>query len=314
MIGGRMIDWAPIPPDPASGVAGAYRAACHLELRALKPGNVHIHAEGHGMTVAQFLASAETTAPILARPGLGVGERLHAAVRATRDAVGCNTNLGILLLAAPLAQAVLMPGDAPLRDRLRHVLGSLTVADADLAFQAITLAEPAGLGRVEGADVHAPARVTLLDAMREAQDRDTIARQYATGFADIFDTGVPSLRRWLDAGAGFEQATEMIYVEFLATLPDSHVIRKYGRERSEWLRARASELRENTAPDRAFTLTRSRLAELDRDLKYNGVNPGTTADIVVGCLLAFWLMQSPQPPVITDVLRKDALHEERRQH
>lgn len=292
-----MIDWAPIPPDPwphdrASGVAGAYRAACHLELRALKPGNVHVHADGHGMTVGQFVASADATAPIFARPGLSVGERIHAAVVATRTVAGCNTNLGILLLAAPLAQAALA-GRGPLRDRLGQVLASLTVADAELTFRAIALAEPAGLGRVEGADVHAPARVTLLDAMREARERDMIARQYATDFADVFETGVPYLRRWLDAGAGFEQAVERLYVEFLATVPDSHVIRKYGLERSEWLRRRASELRENTAPDRAFTLTRSRLAELDREFKYNGVNPGTTADIVVGCLLAFWLMQLP---------------------
>lgn len=292
-----MIDWAPIPPDlttpdRASGVAGAYRAACHLELRALKPGNVHIHADGHGMTVAQFVASADATAPILAQPGLSVGERIFQAVATTRTVAGCNTNLGILLLAAPLAQAALT-GNGPLRDRLGDVLASLTMEDAERTFRAIALAEPAGLDRVEGADVHAPARVTLLAAMREAQDRDRIARQYATGFADVFETGVPFLRRWLDAGAGYEHATEWLYIEFLATVPDSHVIRKYGRERAEWLRSRASELRENTGPDRAFTLTRSRLAELDRELKYNGVNPGTTADIVVGCLLAFWLMQSP---------------------
>ncbi len=287
-----MIHWAPIPPDPASGVAGAYRAACHLELRALKPGNVHIHADGHGMTVAQFLASADATAPILAQPGLSVGERIHAAVTATRAVAGCNTNLGILLLAAPLAQAALT-GGGPLRKRLGDVLASLTVADAELTFRAIALAEPAGLGRVEGADVHAPARVPLLAAMREAQERDRIARQYATDFADLFETGVPCLRRWLDAGANFEQAAELLYVEFLATMPDSHVTRKYGLERAEWLRARASELREDAASNRAFTLTRSRLAELDRELKYNGVNPGTTADIVVGSLLAFWLMQSP---------------------
>lgn len=290
-----MTSWAPIPPDPGSGIAGAYRAACHLELRALKPGNVHIHAEGHGMTVRQFLASADATAPILARPGLSVGERIQAAVVATRAVAGCNTNLGILLLAAPLAQAALnqdVPGGGPLRDRLGRVLAGLTVDDAERAFRAIALAEPAGLGRVEGADVHAPARVSLLAAMREAQDRDRIARQYATGFTDVFETGVPCLRRWLEAGATAEQAAERLFIEFLATVPDSHVIRKYGRERAEWLRARASELREKTAPDRSFTLTRSRLGDLDRELKYNGVNPGTTADMVVGCLFAHWLMHA----------------------
>ncbi len=286
----RMPDWAPFPPEPESGIAGAYRAACHLELRALKPGNVHIHADGHGMTVGQFLASADATAPILAQAGLSVGERILQAVQATKDAVGCNTNLGILLLAAPLAQAALSGAGGSLRDRLRRVLSGLTVADAELTFRAIALAAPAGLGRVEGSDVHAPATVTLLAAMREAQDRDRIARQYATDYADIFDMGVPHLRTSLDEGAGYEQAVESLYLDVLATIPDSHVIRKYGWNKAEWLCRRASDLREGSRDGHAFTLTRSRLAELDKELKYNGINPGTTADIVVGCLFSFWLM------------------------
>ncbi|HEY0837017.1 MAG TPA: triphosphoribosyl-dephospho-CoA synthase [Azospirillum sp.] len=286
-----MPNWAPTcPPDLASGVAAAYLAACRTELRALKPGNVHIHAAGHGMTVEQFLASAEATAPVLARPGLGVGERILEAVAATRAAVGCNTNLGIILLAAPLAQAALS-GNGPLRDRLRRVLAGLTVADAELAFRAIALAAPAGLGRVAGNDVHAPATVTLLDAMREAAERDRIARQYATDYADVFETGVPRLQRAMDAGASCEDAAESLYLDLLATVPDSHVIRKYGWEKAEWLRRRACEFREDARSDRAFKLTRTRLGELDRELKYNGINPGTTADIVVGSLFSFWLMR-----------------------
>ena len=287
-----MREWAPCPPDPASGVAGAYLAACQTELRALKPGNVHIHAAGHGMTVDQFLASAEATAPIIAHPGLTVGERIHGAVVATRAAVGCNTNLGIVLMAAPLAHAALSSGAGPLRDRLRRVLSELTVADAELAFRAIALAAPAGLGRVEGHDVQDPATVTLLAAMREAQERDRIARQYATDYADIFETGVPRLRQFMNEGATCEEATEFLYIDFLATVPDSHVIRKYGVEPAERLRRRVSELREKSGAGRAFKLTRTRLGELDVELKYNGINPGTTADIVVGCLFTHWLMQS----------------------
>ncbi len=285
-----MQNWAPCPPDPASGVAGTYLAACQTELRALKPGNVHIHAAGHGMTVDQFLISAEVTAPILARPGLTVGERIHEAVAATRASVGCNTNLGIILLAAPLAQAALSADAGTLRDRLRGVLSDLTVADAERTFRAIALAAPAGLGRVEEHDVHAPATVTLLAAMREAQERDRIARQYATDYADIFESGVPYLRQAMDAGASCVEAAELLYLELLATVPDSHVIRKYGVDAAERLRQRASELREKSEAGRAFKLTRTRLGELDRELKYNGVNPGTTADIVVGCLFTHWLM------------------------
>ncbi|HYD65599.1 triphosphoribosyl-dephospho-CoA synthase [Azospirillum sp.] len=285
-----MPNWLPCPPDPATGVAGAYLAACQTELRALKPGNVHVHAAGHGMTVDQFLASAEATASILADPGLTVGARIFECIRATQAVAGCNTNLGIVLLAAPLAQAALSDTTGPLRDRLRRVLAALTVADADLAFRAIALAAPAGLGRVEGSDVHAPAAVTLLEAMREAQDRDRIAFQYATAYADVFDTGVPRLRDALAAGATCEEAAELLTLDLLATIPDSHVIRKYGVDAADRLCRRAAELREEERSDRALKLTRTRLGELDRELKYNGVNPGTTADIVVACLFSLWLM------------------------
>ena len=39
-------------------LADAFKAACMAELEALKPGNVHIFADGHGMTVQDFMASA----------------------------------------------------------------------------------------------------------------------------------------------------------------------------------------------------------------------------------------------------------------
>ncbi len=95
---------------PRAGTLAAFGAACRAELQALKPGNVHVHAPGHGMTVEDFERSAEAAAPWVAAPGLGVGERVLRAVESTRAACGQNTNLGILLLAAPLAAAAERPG------------------------------------------------------------------------------------------------------------------------------------------------------------------------------------------------------------
>ena len=82
-------------------IAAAYRASCLDELDALKPGNVHAFADGHRMAVADFVASAEISAPHLAEAGAPVGRRVLRAVEATIDQVGQNTNLGILLLCAP---------------------------------------------------------------------------------------------------------------------------------------------------------------------------------------------------------------------
>ena len=68
--------------DPIT-LGKAMRDACLRELRALKPGNVHIHAPGHGMTAADFETSAEAVAYVFTLPHLAVGERILRAVEET---------------------------------------------------------------------------------------------------------------------------------------------------------------------------------------------------------------------------------------
>jgi len=166
-------------------IADAYREACGLELAALKPGNVHRDADGHGMTVDDFLRSAEASAGPLTEPGPALGERIYRAVSATRAAVACNTNLGILLLCAPLIQAALDPtGCGGLRRRLVGVLNAADRTDTDWLFRAIRLAAPGGLGVAPEHDVSGEALATPLEVMAAAAYRDQIARQYADGFRD----------------------------------------------------------------------------------------------------------------------------------
>ena len=88
-------------------VGEAFHDSCLAELDALKPGNVHRFADDTRMSVADFERSAAAAAPVMGRAGLPVGKRILGAVEATRNAVGQNTNLGIILLAAPLASAAL---------------------------------------------------------------------------------------------------------------------------------------------------------------------------------------------------------------
>ena len=136
-------------------VASAYVEACLAELDAPKPGNVHRFAPGHGMEVADFVRSAEVSAAPIAEKGARVGMRVRAAVEATLEAVGQNTNLGIILLCAPLAAAAEV-ADAALRPALAGVLDRLDKADAADVFAAIAAANPGGLGQAARHDVRAP--------------------------------------------------------------------------------------------------------------------------------------------------------------
>lgn len=263
----------------------AFIEACAAELAALKPGNVHRHAAGHGMTVDDFLRSAAAAAPPLCRAGARLGERVLGAIAATRAAVGQNTNLGIVLLCAPLAQAA-EAGGPDLRAGVRAVIAGSGLDDADEVFRAIALASPGGLGTASRHDVRAPATVPLPDAMAEAAGHDSIARQWTTGFADVFDAGLPAfdaaLARWGDEAWAATDA----YLRFLARLPDSHVARKHGmlaadavRREAEAVLARldASASPEALAPD---------LLAWDADLKRRGLNPGTSADLTVATIFA----------------------------
>jgi triphosphoribosyl-dephospho-CoA synthase len=271
----------------AGTLRGAFLRACRTELDALKPGNVHVHAAGHGMTVRDFLLSAEAAAGPLCIAGATIGARIRAAVEASWAAVPLNTNLGIVLLAAPLLCAA-ERGTGGLRGRLSMVLKDLTISDATDAFAAIRRANPGGLGRVEAQDVGTPPTVTLLEAMRLAADRDLIARQYATKFADVFEIGVGRIATSRKDGRSPDWIATLVFLDFLRRFPDSHIGRKFGTEAAEQVRLEAERFH-LALPDDPIA-ARARLAAFDRSLKARGFNPGTCADLTVASLLASELL------------------------
>jgi triphosphoribosyl-dephospho-CoA synthase len=266
----------------ADRIEAAFLAACRAELEALKPGNVHVHGGGHGMSVDDFEASAAAAAPHIAKRGAGVGSRILGAVEATWEAVGQNTNLGIILLAAPLAASAERADGGGLRPALQTVLASLSQEDAALCFRAIALANPGGLGTVREHDVRERAEISLLEAMRLAAGRDRIAHQYVSGYADIFEVGIPATQ---DA-AGSAEAAAQAYWRFLTTIPDSHIARKFGKAKAKAVLRLAQEIGrtlDKTADGRARTLI---LLKLDARLKAERLNPGTSADLTVATLFA----------------------------
>jgi len=260
-------------------------AACRAELDALKPGNVHVHAAGHGMEAEQFAASAEAAAPWIARASLPVGERVLRAVEASLATAGCNTNLGIVLLSAPLAAAAEKADPGGLHYQLKHVMDALGDADTTAIFAAIRHANPGGLGSVPDQDVAAPPTVGLREAMSLAADRDRIARAYVTDFAEVFDFGLPRLEACRRQAADRSLAVTTLHMAFLAAFPDSHIARKSGATVAEEVRAAAESLQPMWQPV-ARSDTLNALLHFDSQLKARHINPGTTADFVVATLFA----------------------------
>ena len=270
--------------------------ACLLEASAAKPGNVSPGRPFRDMTFDDFLASAVAIGPVLGQAGQRpLGEPIRDAILATRRFTHANTNLGIVLLLTPLARAVLSGLAGPLRDRVATVLHATSVADAVEAYTAIRLAGAGGLGTVDREDLSHSPSVTLLEAMRLAADRDSVAAEYAGGFALTFGTGLPAIREARAAGLPWEQVIVETFLALLAARPDTLIARKLGPEVAAAVSDRAAGIqRLGGARTEAG---REALALFDADLRdpQNSRNPGTTADLAAAAVFVALVEDGWQP-------------------
>ncbi len=258
--------------------------ACIWEATARKPGNIHRFQDFEETTFVDLLLSAAAVAPVLetARERR-VGETILEGIRATRQVVNTNTNLGILLLLAPLAT---VPLDYDLHSALKKVLQQLDGADTRAVYEAIRLANPGGLGRVGDQDVSQEPTKSLGEVMVLSADRDMVARQYVTGFSEIINGGVPALLQALGQRPPLSLEESIIYchLHLMAQYPDSLIGRKCGQAEAAEAAARAAQVRTRFWENRQARW--EELGKLDGWLreKGNARNPGTTADLVTACL------------------------------
>lgn len=256
--------------------------ACIWESTARKPGNVHRFRDFDDVTYLDFLMSAAAIAPVLATASQRrIGETVLAAVQATRLVVTTNTNLGIILLLTPLAAVSV---EQELRAGVRWVLDSLDASDARSVYQAIRLAAPGGLGRAAEQDVAEEPTQTLREVMALAAERDLVARQYANGYREVFEEGVPALLRGLQRTQPLEAAIILCHLHLMATFPDSLIVRKCGLDVATEAAARARRVLDLDWPRSLPSLVS--FIEFDHWLRSDGHqrNPGTTADLVTACL------------------------------
>lgn len=268
--------------------------ACLLEATAPKPGNVHRGADFDDLGFVDLLVSAVAIRPAMEHAvQSGVGEAVHRAVAATRALVPTNSNLGIVLVLAPLAA---VPRPQPLTPHaVRDVLAGLTAHDSRRVWEAIRLAQPGGMGSVASMDVVGPPPDDLLTAMRAAQDRDLIARQYVDGFTLVLEQIVPMLEEGRAASWTLTTAIIHTHVTLLARYGDSLIARKCGTTVARQAAALAQTVLAAGGPgDEAYERA---LADLDFWLRSDGHrrNPGTTADLLAGGLFAL-LRDGRWPP------------------
>jgi triphosphoribosyl-dephospho-CoA synthase len=265
-------------------VAQAAQIACLLEVSALKPGNVNRHADFKDMYFEDFSLSAVAIGSAIESVAtVSVGQAILQAVNDTQSLVNTNTNLGIVLLLVPLARAYYQTGQ-DLREKLRNVLGALTVEDARQAYAAIRIAQAGGLGQVEQQDVSQEPTLTLQQAMALARERDTIAREYCTGYTVTFEIGLPALMQARSSGASLPTAIVQSFITLLAQIPDTLIQRKRGIEVARRVSRQARQVLESGGM--MTEEGRTALRWLDGKLRDTGhtLNPGTTADLTTATI------------------------------
>lgn len=280
------------PLDQAWSIVQSVELACILEATAPKLGNVHPSARFQDMHYGHFLASAAAIAPLFASADqTSVGQLVLSAVSATRQRVGCNTNLGTVLLLAPLAVAcgqVQKTGNDLTQEALtgstQQVLRTLSAKDSHDIYAAIRVAAPGGLGTRQTDDVQQEAPEDLLKAMRQVAHVDAVARQYATGFEDVFQRLWPWFAEELSNADDPLGAVARLQLRWLAHEPDGLIARKVGWEEAHHIQQLAFSVRElYLHGDERFEAA---YRQLDRHLRETGNrrNPGTTADLIAATL------------------------------
>jgi triphosphoribosyl-dephospho-CoA synthase len=284
-----------VTQDTSHSIALNLQLACIWEATARKPGNVHRFRDFDDATYVDFLQSAAAIAPMLGVSNkASLGKSIYLAVESCRGITETNTNLGIVLLLAPLARAA-QAGE--LRTELSKVLAGLDVIDAKWVYDAIRLAKPGGLGRVADQDVAEPPTQTLLEVMTLAADRDMIARQYANGFHDVFEAGAPAILTGLAKTRSLEAAIVFGQLTLMAAYPDTLIGRKRGLAEAKESAERARQILSADWPN--TTRSWELFLKFDAWLRAIGHqrNPGTTADLIAASL--FVLLQEGQigPPL-----------------
>ena len=247
--------------------------AMMLEVTAYpKPGNVDRCHYFPGTSLEHFLASVILSRPAFERalePGAAVGSIIHDAVTRTNVHSGGNTHFGAFLLLIPLIMGRDIPGAI-------QTVRCTTVDDAVEFYKAFGMTQVRVLSS-DSIDVNDPAapdlirqqNMTLYDIMGHSAANDMIAREWINGFKKV-RVGADLLKK---NGSG-RNSIVLTFLDLLADEPDTFIIKKHGLVVAEKTMKKAREVRNGS----------QNLAIFDRACIDAGINPGSTADILIGSL------------------------------
>ena len=258
-----------------------YLYACSKDVEVIKPGNVNIDYPHSDTTAYDFLRSAHDSCKSLFKRDLSLGERIYYSVIDSRKNIKVNTNLGIIILIAPIIHSLLNSTKTTLRTALKDVIKTSKISDTNLLCRAIKFVNPGGLGEKEEMNINTLPQVTLKTIMDKSASYDRLSYQYSTGYSDILDFIVP---RIIDHRKNIENTDfllSLVFLEILCEIPDTHISRKFNEKIAKKTSNEARDLIKIINTERSRKKAISRICQLDYEYKNKGINPGTTADLLL---------------------------------
>ncbi len=276
--------------DP-SHIARCAQLAMLLEVSATpKPGNIDRDHNYTDTRFEHFLASAVGVYPVLEKAAgakSGVGSLIRDAVLESKNwQKGGNTHFGAFLLLIPLVMAA---GGCEnlqcLKAQIKKVVRETTAEDAIELYRAFSIAkvkvkpvDDLDLGDVSSLDRIQERDLTLFDLMEISSGYDMLAEEWVNGFKNTFECAA-SIRDKVKKYS-INDAVVLTFMELLSSNKDTFIQTKFDSKKAEEVSFRAKEILQKGDIDKI----RDKIRSFDESLLNEGINPGSTADIIIAGL------------------------------
>lgn len=283
-------------------IAQYTQLAMILEVCATpKPGNVdrdHNYPDTH---FEHFLASAVSVYPVIeqaSRDHMGIGRYIHEAVlESGKWQKGGNTHFGAFLLLLPLVMAAGKLGNTneqtpaifpELKSQTVELVQNTTVEDAVEVYRAFSKAG-VKVKDVPDLDLNDPASIdnirsngtTLYQLMELSSSYDMIAKEWTTGYLLTFSCARSILGK--NEQICMNDRVVWSFLEILARNPDTFIGIKFDGPTAEKVSARAKGIVDIIEAS-GFDYAKDSICAFDEELIREGINPGSTADIIIAGL------------------------------
>ena len=265
----------------------AYLFSCKKDIELIKPGNVNLFSSHKDTKAQDYLDSAILSSKELFNQNYSLGKRILESVNVTRSQVNVNTNLGIILLCAPVIQSYIDFNNLDLREGIKKTLSATSIKDTHDLCAAINISSPGGLGDSDMYDTASYPNASIKQIMDYSQEYDRISYQYSHNFSDIFDFIIPKLEFLNQRYESLDISLSLLFIEILAKIPDSHISRKFGDKIAKKTSNNAHDLLKILDREHDPDYLAKALNNLDYEYKKKGINPGTTADLLVASLMIY---------------------------